>query len=394
MRHARPDDRGWGSSQSSIERARLLAPMHICLVCMELFGFGSLGGFGRATRMIGRELVKLGHRVTVITRRSPRSPERREDFMLEGMRIRLYAPRRPLSSLALYRDAHADIYHSQDASLGTVLAMLAMPRARHLVTFRAPLDSHGLFLDRQFGGAGLRGHLMHYLQIDNPLVRWAVRRTPFCYAAAHCVIDKAASHFRLARPPAFLPTPVAIAGQVEKAWRPTVCFIGRWDGIKQPEHFLGLARQFPHVDFIAVGGARELAEDAALRRRYADAPNLEMTGVIDQFNSGRLDEILSKSWILVNCSLREALPTTFLEASAHRCAILSYLDLDGFASRFGDVAKPGALGEGLCRLLDQDSWRARGEAGYDYVRRTYALDTAIDRHIEAYRDALRLRASR
>ena len=45
--------------------------------------------------------------------------------MLEGMRIRLYPARRPLSSLALYRDCRADVYHSQDASLGTFLAMLA-----------------------------------------------------------------------------------------------------------------------------------------------------------------------------------------------------------------------------------------------------------------------------
>jgi glycosyltransferase involved in cell wall biosynthesis len=364
-------------------------PLHICLICMELFGFGSTGGFGRATRMIGRELARRGQQVTVIARRSPWSQDRREDFMLEGMRIRLYPPRRPLASLALYRDCRADVYHSQDASLGTFLAMLAMPAARHVVTFRAPLDTADVAIDRRYGEWGRRGQLMHYLQVDNPLVRAAVRRMPLRFAAADCVIDKAVRHYRLPVPPQFLPTPVAIPAQVTKAGRPTVCFVGRWHGIKQPEHFLELARQFPAVDFIAVGGAPEQAEDAVLRERYGGIANLEMTGVIDQFNSNRLSEILARSWILVNTSLREALQTTFIEAAAHRCAILSYLDPEGFASRFGQVAGPGELADGLRRLLQDDAWRALGEAGYRHVRDIYSVQAAIDRHLDVYRQESR-----
>ena len=116
------------------------APLHICLLCMELFGFGSTGGFGRATRMIGRELARRGHQVTIVTRQSPLSEERRTDFMLEGMRVRMYSPRRPFSSWRSIATASADVYHSQDASLATLLAMRAMPEARHVVTFRAPLE--------------------------------------------------------------------------------------------------------------------------------------------------------------------------------------------------------------------------------------------------------------
>ena len=97
--------------------------MRICLVCIELFGYGTTGGFGRATRMIGRELARRGHQITIITRRSPWSAETRDDFLLDGMRVRLYPPRRPWESMALYRAARADIYHSQDPSLGTLLAL-------------------------------------------------------------------------------------------------------------------------------------------------------------------------------------------------------------------------------------------------------------------------------
>ncbi len=360
-------------------------PLHICLICMELFGFGSSGGFGRATRMIGRELAKRGLRVTIVTRFSASSEDRRMDFMLEGMRVRRYSSRRPLSSLSIYRDCAADVYHSQDASLATWLAMRAVPQARHVVTFRAPVDREDVAIDRRFAESGRRGRLMHYLQIDNPLVHRAVRATPHRYVAADCIVGKVMRHYRLKEAPALLPTPVAIPARIEKSERPTVCFVGRWHAIKRPEHFLELAKRFPSVDFIAVGGAPELAHDPELRARYGDLPNLVMPGIIDQFASSRLSEILGKSWIIVNTSLREALPTTFIEAAAHRCAILSYLDPDGFASRFGAVAEPGRLHEALSGLLADGRWRELGERGYRHVRDIYATDAAIDRHVEAYR---------
>ena len=359
-------------------------PLNICLLCMEFFGFGSAGGFGRATRMIGRELARRGHRVTVVTRQSPLSADRRTDFILEGMHVRMYSPRRPFSSLAIYRDCRADVYHSQDASMATRLAMQAMPEARHVVTFRAPLDRADLRVDRLFGESGWRGQLMHFLQIDNPLVRQAVRCTPHRYVAATAIAAKAMVHFGLSETPGFLPTPVTIPAQVIKAARPTVAFVGRWHAIKQPEHFLDLARLCPDIDFIAVGGSPETARDARLRARYGGLPNLAMPGIIDQFSSNALSEILGKSWVIVNTSLREALPTTFIEAAAHRCAIVSYLDADGFASRFGLVSPPGELASSLRELIGDDRWRRCGEAAYEHVRGTYSVDAAIDRHIAAY----------
>ena len=361
------------------------APLHVCLLCMELFGFGSTGGFGRATRMIGRELARRGHGVTIVTRQSPALGRSAHRFHAGGhARAHVFAAP-AIFFLAIYRDCNADVYHSQDASLATLLAMRAMPEARHVVTFRAPLNQEDVRIDRRFGETGWRGQLMHYLQIDNPLVHRAVRRTPHRYVAASGIAAKAMAVFGLDEPPALLPTPVAMPATVEKATRPTVCFVGRWHAIKQPEHFLDLAEACPDIDFIAVGGAPQIARDAALRARYGHLRNLTMPGIIDQFSSNALSEILARSWVVVNTSLREALPTTFIEAAAHRCAILSYLDSDGFASRFGLVSRPGELAQSLRELLQNERWRRCGEAAYEHVRGTFSVDAAIDRHIQAYR---------
>ncbi len=58
--------------------------MKVCFLCTEIFAWGKFGGFGRATRTIGRELVKRGVEVTVIV---PRRQNQKPIEMLDGMRI-------------------------------------------------------------------------------------------------------------------------------------------------------------------------------------------------------------------------------------------------------------------------------------------------------------------
>ncbi len=178
--------------------------------------------------------------------------------------------------------------------------------------------------------------------VDNFLVTRAIHRATGLYGAAQFVISKAARKYGLRQEPGFLPTPIDIPPPGTKAAKPTVCFVGRLHRRKRPELFLDLVRQFPEVHFICVGGTNDRAYENSLRRNYAGLPNLEMTGIIDQFETDRLRRILEQSWVLVNTAAREGLPTTFLEAAANRCALLSSVDPDGFASRFGYHARGDA----------------------------------------------------
>ena len=153
--------------------------------------------------------------------------------------------------------------------------------------------------------------------------------------------------------------------------------------------FLDLAEKFPHVKFIAMGKSRDIEYDEILRKKYSNLPNIEMTGFIDQFSTNEHSNILEKSWIMVNTATREALPNSFLEASAHKCAILSFVDPDGFASEFGYHAKNEDFAEGLKFLLENNRWKEQGEKGYDYVRETFEMEHAIDLHVNAYKKVLR-----
>jgi len=226
--------------------------------------------------------------------------------------------------------------------------------------------------------------LANWLYEDNWLVKRAVRRADGLFAAAKVLIPKARKKYRLPVDPEFLPTPVIIPGHIVKASEPTVCFISRWDKRKRPEKFFELASYFPDVRFLAAGQSRDPARDEELRSRYGGLPNLEMLGFIDQFRSNELSNLLARSWIMVNTAAREGLPNAFIEAAAHRCAILSAVNPDGFASQFGYHANKDDFVDGLKTLLSKNNWKQQAARGYEYVSEVFALEKAIDQHLRIY----------
>jgi len=359
--------------------------MRICLISVEIFAWGKYGGFGKATRTIGREPAARGHDVFAVV---PRRPGQKPVETLDGITVLGFPPAFPFAATRLFRECDADIHHSCEPSFGTWLAMKAMPDRKHVVTFRDPRNFRDWRME--FARPSLnRLQVVHnYLYENNPFVRRCIRNMDAVYTIANYLIPKVRSMYGLAVDPEFLPTPVAVPEAVTKAGAPTVCYVARLDRRKRPELFLDLAATFPHVRFIAAGKSRDRGWEASLRKRYGDLPNLEMTGFVDQFSSGLHTEILGKSWIMVNTATREALPNSFLEAAAHRCAILSGVDPDGFASRFGYHAAADDFTEGLARLLEGNRWRERGEKGHEYVRETFEIGRAIDLHLAAYGRAL------
>jgi glycosyltransferase involved in cell wall biosynthesis len=360
--------------------------MKVCLVCVEIFAWGKYGGFGRSARMLGRELVKRGVEVSaVVPRRTGQGPVEE----LDGMTVRSFPMSRPWDARELFRDCDAHIYHSQHPSYSTSLALDAMPDRKHLITFRDPKTFRDWVIELGNPSVSYLRSVLSY-GYETFRVAGAVRRADRIYACAHEVGTKVRNAFGLAEDPGFLPSPIAVPAQPPvKSSRPTVCFVARWDRRKRPELFLELARQRPDVRFVAVGKSQDAAWDAELRHRFGGLPNLEMPGFVDQFSGTALSALLAESWILVNTAEREGLPTSFLEAFAHGCAILSRVNPDNLVERFGEVVPDDRFADGLERLLAGDAWRAKGEGGRRYVREYYELNNVVDRHLSIYEEALR-----
>ena len=359
--------------------------MRVCLICVEIFAWGKYGGFGRDTRITGRELVKRGVSVTVVT---PRRADQKPVEELDGMTVLSFPQRDLLSASQLYRQADADLYHSFEPSLGTYLAQRVMPGRKHAITFLDPRNLDDWYTEFRLPTVNKLQVVANWLYENNPLVQSAARRAEGQYVPAYFLQDKTRKKYHLPAVPQFLPTPVAIPAQVQKAETPTVCFISRWDRRKRPEMFFELVKAFPQVRFLAAGQSRDAEWDHYLRDKYGGLPNLEMLGFIDQFNGNRLWQIFSESWVLVNTAAREGLPNALKEAAAHGCAILSSVDPDGFASRFGYHADHDNFVEGLDFLLQDNHWRERGALGREYVTDKFEIEKAIDQHLEVYQSLL------
>jgi glycosyltransferase involved in cell wall biosynthesis len=359
--------------------------MRVCFLCTEIFAWGKYGGYGRATRTIGRELARRGIEVYAVV---PRRGAQRAVERLDGITVLSYPMWAPWRAAALCRRVDADVYHSQEPSTATWLARRVRPDRAHVVTFRDPRTWRDWRVELAYPSLHRIQVLANMLYEDGPLVYDAVREVEGRFVAALCLGDKVRAKYRLRNAPALLPTPVRLPLMVHKAAEPTVCYLARWDRRKRPDRFFDLVERFPGVRFIALGRSRDEAYDRLLRDTYGGLPNLELVGFVDQFGSGLLSSILGRSWIVVNTAAREGLPNAFIEAAAHRCAILSGVDPDGFASRGGRHVKDDDFAAGLAWLLDGDRWRELGERGQAYVRETFELEHAIARHLEVYHDLL------
>jgi glycosyltransferase involved in cell wall biosynthesis len=348
------------------------------------------------TRTLGREMARKGLDVSVVTVRRRGQGEVEE---LEGVTIYGYPPHSAepyplkaalsrLGSVGFYRLADADIYHSEAESYNTLIAELAMPGRRHVITFQDPYDAWewgriGSVDPRYKQTVAFRARCA----VENRVLMSACRRADALYSQARFLVGRVVRLYRLGKRPGLLPNPVRVQRRrMKKAERPTVCFLARWDPQKRVEIFLRLAKRFPEVEFIAMGRAHDAKMDHELRRRYCNVPNLRLTGFVSEEEKSR---ILERSWALVNTSVREALPVSFLEALAHETPIVSGEDPDGLASRFGYRVFNDDYDAALSRLLESGEWVEKGRGGRRYVEEFHELERVVHMHIEAYEGLMR-----
>lgn len=358
----------------------LSTPRRICLISVEIFAYGKYGGFGKATRTIGSELAKRGYEVFAVV---PRRQDQPEEENLDGITVLSYLPADALSSGSLYKKINADIYHSCEPSLGTWIAQKNVPSARHIATIRDPRDAQDWYLEWRYPSQSKWQVVKNYLYETNFLVRQAVRHNDGVFSPAHFMLPKIKKIYKLKQNPVFLPTPVNIPADIEKSPAPMVLMMSRIDPRKRPELFLALAEKFPDVDFHIAGKSRVPQYETDLRTRW-DRDNIFFHGFVDQFRGSLHHQLMGKSWIIINPAIREGLPNSYLEAAAHQTSILSYVNPDDFASRFGFHAATDNFEEGLTTLLKDDHWKTQALKGYTYVKDTFALETAIDQHEAVY----------
>jgi glycosyltransferase involved in cell wall biosynthesis len=359
--------------------------VHICLIANQIAAWRKIGGFGTATRAIGAGLVRRGLEVSAVVPRRKHHGQGRVES-LDGITVHGIGAWETLTSGAIFRRIRADIYHSQEPNMATWLAQRAVPEARHVVTCRDPRGFGDHLQEFRYSSPGRQ--LMFpgsWLYEMNPLVKRAVRDADAVFCPAPMIAERARRLYGGGIEPEFVPSPVDLPDRApRKSPTPEVLFVGRWDRRKRIERFFELAQRFPKVHFTAVGEAHDASYDRHLRECYGKLANLEMPGLINRFGNGGLYDLYERSWVIVNTSIREGLPYTFVEAAAWGCSILSELNPERFAERFGCVVEKGDYDAGLRWLLADGNWHRLGLAAAEYVHETFSEESSISEHIRRY----------
>lgn len=354
----------------------------VCLVTSIFHGFGKIGGFGTMAKSLAIVLVDSGYEVIVVAprRKGQEQVTKTSGFTVLGLTMRqLVDPR-------FYDRIGADLYHSQSPNLMSVAAKLGCRDAKHVITCRDPRTLKDWMIEIR--DATWRRKVRNVALMpfeEGPLVSWAIRRADCVAFAARFLQEKINRMYRPKVPLTFLPNIERVPDSLpKKADKPTVCFVGRFDRRKRPELYIELAGKLPNVNFLMVGRAEDATWQRAIERLAAPIKNLKLLGYIDKFDDDRFYDVYESSWVFVNTASREAHPLTFFEAAGRGCAILSFVNPDEFASKFGYWAETEDFERGLRYLLENENWRERGKSGYEYVREHYRYDVAARAHIELY----------
>ncbi|HVP22762.1 MAG TPA: glycosyltransferase family 4 protein [Conexivisphaerales archaeon] len=366
--------------------------MKVLIVADEFFSWGSYGGFGFFSRKLGRELVRSGIEVEAWIRKMfPAQKPVGETESIDGVVVKTLPNSRSERNerRASYR-SDADVIHSQGwAWLDTWFTFKMNPRTPKAVTFQdARTDAERRLTLPYDGGGPPEAYSTPWGIASSFLVK---RRYRSAVRAANLVASQAVHKIPFIereygiRNVRWLPNMVDVPeGLPRKADVPTVLFLGRLDPIKRPELFCEIAKLMPDVRFHVLGTSH-FGLDAGLRSKY-DLPNLKFEG----FDEGqRKVELLSRAWTLVNTSVYECLPISFLEAGGYGCSIVSCNDPDAFASRFGEHVRsdsPSAFALALRRQFERDRWAEGGREAHRYVEENYDTPKVVEEHRRLYQE--------
>lgn len=179
----------------------------------------------------------------------------------------------------------------------------------------------------------------------------------------------------------FQPIP-DLCRSAEEPARVRVVWIANFKPLKRPEVFVDLAEALSHrddVEFVMIGRPGPRARFGALHERIARLSNLRYLG---ELPIEQVERELEASDLLVNTSLWEGFPNTFIQAWLRGVPVVScFVDPDGCLSRGGAgvfVGSDERLVDAVASLLhDRTRLRELGRAARAYAVRHHSPESAL-----------------
>ncbi|UYZ69592.1 glycosyltransferase family 4 protein [Moraxella bovis] len=126
-----------------------------------------------------------------------------------------------------------------------------------------------------------------------------------------------------------------------------IIFLGRLESVKRGWLFCEIAKQLPEYQFYVLGQTfRESDKNKEIFAKYQQISNLHFVGHVEGDDK---TNFLKDTKILVNTSIHEALPISFLEALSYGTLIVSNRNPDDLTIKFG-IYVGDVLGDGFDKV--------------------------------------------
>jgi glycosyltransferase involved in cell wall biosynthesis len=170
-----------------------------------------------------------------------------------------------------------------------------------------------------------------------------------------------------------------------------VLWVGTVHDYKQPELLLDLARRLPGRRFVMIGGSAAPGERLhpgyyeAIRDQAAKLPNVEMTGFLPL---EQVEPWFDRGRVLVNTSVYEGMPNTFLQAWARGIPTVATVDVGARVNGKAVYEKFTRIEEGAAeieRLCTDDLYWARASARcLEYFNREHSSNEVLRRYARLF----------
>lgn len=162
-----------------------------------------------------------------------------------------------------------------------------------------------------------------------------------------------------------------------------VLWVGKSDLVKRPELAMKLAKEFPQYDFTLI---MSFSNENIHLETLTIAKSLPNVTILPYIPYEKVEEIYAKAGLLVNTSVFEGFPNTFLQAAKYGVPILSLnVDPAGMLTEYGCGRYCNGnfelMRSALEELMMKDIHARAGANGLEYVRR-YHDKTHIAKQFE------------
>lgn len=288
----------------------------------------------------------------------------------EGLPVLRFVHPRLTKMWRVLTEVDADIYYYRSASMWVgILDAFCTHRRKRLVYAGAS--------DRDFE-PGVGGQIRYAR--DRWLYRRGVARAHALVAQNAAQVESARRHYR--REAVQVPSCYHLPASARPAKRDRVLWAATLRPTKRPELFLELARRLPAWRFVMIGGPP--SDDEKLFERIAAQgkalPNLELTGFLPLAD---VEGWFDHARVLVNTSLYEGMPNTFLQAWARGVPTLSTVDVAAPVNRV--VTGIDAMTAELERLLTHpDAWHEASVRSREYFTRMHSSAEVMARYARLF----------